>query len=127
METENWEKNYQGVVGHLYTAQEEIDKLQSRNMELETELQDIKDSYNKVMEENCPTDEVHCTCVPALRASRTKLEAEVEALEASRDDWHKIADSRSAEIIRLKSENAELKKQLEETQFKLLVAESIVH
>ena len=35
---------------------------------LETELSDIKESHRIVMDERCPSDEVHCTCVPILRA-----------------------------------------------------------
>lgn len=56
----------------------EIDQLRTRNAELEAELQDIKDSYRHVMEEKCPTDEVHCTCVPALRAEVARLRKALE-------------------------------------------------
>ena len=33
----------------------------------EAELEDIRDAHVKVMSEQCPTDEVHCTCVPILK------------------------------------------------------------
>ncbi len=46
-----------------------------------------------------------------VRALRTKLAArdeEIAALRLSRDDWHKVADDRSAEIARLRVDSAEL-------------------
>ena len=48
-----------------------------RNKELEEELNDIKESYEHTVNEDCE-DEIHCTCVPALRARIKELEAEVK-------------------------------------------------
>jgi hypothetical protein len=50
-----------------------------------------------------------------------KLESRVRELEAERDDWHKLADIRSAEINRLR----ELEAKLENAQFELLVATEV--
>jgi hypothetical protein len=55
---------------------------------LREELQDYKDDaeqsknvFNRILDEKCPSDEVHCTCVPHLREEYKKLEAECDALK----------------------------------------------
>lgn len=35
--------------------------------ELRQELSDLAAAHRRIMEEDCPGDEVHCTCVPMLR------------------------------------------------------------
>jgi len=53
---------------------------------LKSKLEDIEDAHGVVMDERCGADEVHCTCVPALRyevaALKAKLAAVCEAGEA---------------------------------------------
>lgn len=41
--------------------------------QLEAELADIKESHRIVMDEKCPSNGVHCTCVPILRAENKKI------------------------------------------------------
>ena len=52
--------------------------------QLEAELSDIKESHRIVMDEKCPSDEVHCTCVPVLRAENEAL----RELWLERKDWY---------------------------------------
>ena len=50
-----------------YDEQEEIAYLRAQ-------LQEHKDYYAKVINEPCPSDEIHCACVPALRARIADME-----------------------------------------------------
>ena len=63
-----------------------ICELQAEVAALKSKLEDIEDAHGVVMDERCGADEVHCTCVPALRyevaALKAKLEAVCEAGEA---------------------------------------------
>ena len=45
-----------------------------RIAELKEEIDDANETYRMVIEEKCPTDEVHCTCVPHLRRRIKELE-----------------------------------------------------
>lgn len=47
------------------------------------ELYEWREQYKRVMEERCPSDEHHCTCVPALRAEVQALCARVAKLEGA--------------------------------------------
>ncbi len=48
---------------------------------LREELADIENSHRFVMAEDCPTDEVHCGCVPILKAENARLLARIKELE----------------------------------------------
>ena len=39
-----------------------------------TELQSIKETHKNIIDEKCAGDELHCTCVPALRERITNLD-----------------------------------------------------
>jgi len=43
-------------------------------MALSKRVQDMEDYYRDIMATSCRDDEVHCTCVPALRARVQELE-----------------------------------------------------
>lgn len=45
---------------------------------LQAELAEIKQSHEDIINEPCAGDEVHCTCVPALRAEIKSLQADLE-------------------------------------------------
>ncbi len=70
-------------------------KLKKRIEALEFELWDITSSHKNVMDEKVHGDEIHCTCVPALRSGIKQLQAE------------------NAE---LQDENARLKQRIEELE-----------
>jgi hypothetical protein len=56
-----------------------------RAQKAEAEVAEIKESFAFVMSEKCPEDEIHCGCVPILRAENTKLR---DLLERALNGWH---------------------------------------
>ncbi len=50
----------------MQEAEQQISKLKFK-------LKDWQDSHSRVINEKCPTDEKHCTCVPALRRQIDRL------------------------------------------------------
>lgn len=56
-------------------------KLLSESTSELTELRewkaDVEESHKRIMSERCPTDEVHCTCVPVLKAELTELKRQI--------------------------------------------------
>jgi hypothetical protein len=63
-----------------------IDMLEEANQRLEDKHQEEVEAqklYTRIMEEKCPSDEVHCTCVPVLRKQILTLEQRNELLEAA--------------------------------------------
>lgn len=96
-----------------------------RAQKAEARLKDYEEDRRKIINQECAADERHCACVPDLRdeaANQKNRAAELaadlklmkrgwselfeknRALELSQQDWHNVADSRSAEIIRLDTE-----------------------
>lgn len=67
--------------GADWTPQEIYD-LRKKVAELEAELKDRDDWFKARMSEDCPTDEVHCGCVPELKKRVQELEAELKSLKA---------------------------------------------
>lgn len=45
------------------------------NAAMTERIAEYENAYKKIMAEECAPDEVHCTCVPALKIRITKLEA----------------------------------------------------
>jgi len=74
----------------------EISTLQSRIAELEAQAKDWHDNQRTIMQEKCPTDEVHCTCVPTLRKALTEANEDAERFYqwsiAKGEDWNKLAE-----------------------------------
>ena len=58
---------------------------------LKAKLEDIEDAHGVVMDERCGADEVHCTCVPALRYEVAALKAKLEAVD--------LGDVRDARMV----------------------------
>lgn len=71
--------------------------------------------------ENVPPDELHCTCVPALRGEIWRLKAELEEMESFKARYFsKVEGTRYSQIIeleqsnkRLQQENATLRERLD--------------
>ncbi len=61
------DENDEPVRHYELVPSEELERLRA-------ELADIHDQHRRVMSEKCPTDEVHCTCVPVLRREVERLE-----------------------------------------------------
>jgi len=60
-------------LAHLY---HDLELARAEIEQMTEELQFIKESHQHVMAEECPTDEVHCACVPVLRAEIERLRGE---------------------------------------------------
>ena len=58
----------------------ELTAMQAENERLKDELSAIAEVHKQVMEERCPSDEKHCTCVPVLRR-------EIEQLKTDKLIW----------------------------------------
>lgn len=55
-----------------------IAKLEADNEMLRSRLDDYRQDYVKVVNEQCPHDEIHCGCVPILRRENRLLAEELE-------------------------------------------------
>jgi hypothetical protein len=69
-----WHNNHDNIIWLRETALELYAELEKA----ETELADIRDAHIRVMSEQCPTDEIHCTCVPTLRRELAELQERIE-------------------------------------------------
>jgi len=78
-----------------------LEKREKELAELREWKADVEDSHKRVMSEQCPTDEQHCTCVPILRAEL----AEVKEALAS---WQNEAIQSRATIKLLTESTKEL-------------------
>lgn len=61
----------------------DLRKTSAQLAQKDEELSEIKEYHKRIMSEECPKDEWHCTCVPALRegiAQKDKVIEEVSAL-----------------------------------------------
>ena len=95
------------------------DRLQSRIAELETvcedlnsRLEDYRQDYAKVVNDKCPTDEIHCGCVPILRRENRLLSKELadakEELRIRRNEEDTYREM-TAGVTQLKQERDEWK------------------
>ena len=64
----------------------EVERLKAECDKLQEQLDDIATAHRQVMEERCPTDEIHCTCVPILKAEIAAKDAEIAALVKALDE-----------------------------------------
>jgi len=71
--------------------------LQSRIAELEAQLADWQDNQRTIMQEKCPTDEVHCTCVPTLRKALEEANEDAERLSFKLQEYADADDGASLE------------------------------
>ena len=99
------------------------DRLQSRIAELETvcedlnsRLEDYRQDYAKVVNDKCPTDEIHCGCVPILRRENRLLSKELadakEELRIRRNEEDTYREM-TAGVTQLKQERDEWKQDAE--------------
>ena len=99
--------NFDYGTGNDFYTEQEIEKARGELEALRAELADIKGYYERVMSEPCPTDEQHCTCVPALRAENAALAEALDAIvkdteylckhaKFSPDEFKSVRDARAA-------------------------------
>lgn len=72
-----------------------IEKAERAFAETRAELSEVHETHARIMGEKCPTDEVHCTCVPALRKELSEATARAERAELTA----RRADIRSGERL----------------------------
>jgi len=61
-------------------------QVRAENERLTKALDDYHATFERVMNEQCPTDEKHCGCVPILRAEIERLRGALEGY-AKEDNW----------------------------------------
>jgi hypothetical protein len=66
--------------GEIEEAADELASLRDELQDYKDDAEQSKSVFKRILDEKCPSDEVHCTCVPHLREEYKKLEAE-------RDDY----------------------------------------
>lgn len=64
----------------------ETQRARSERDAARAKLDDWQESYAKVVEDRCPTDEVHCACVPILRAEADGQRERADRAERERDE-----------------------------------------
>ena len=65
---------------------------------LKAELEDIAESHRMVMNEQCPGDEIHCTCVPILKR---EIAALTKALEEALNVRIKLEGGSSQVVLNM--------------------------
>ena len=61
-----------------YELTQKLAHAQVENEELKEESDEFDKLYKRVIDEKCPSDELHCTCVPILRMEIDRLNKIVE-------------------------------------------------
>lgn len=60
-----------------------IRKVEAERVALQAQLDELQEQHRRIIAEECPTDEKHCGCVPALRGEIGQLQGENERLKAA--------------------------------------------
>ena len=66
---------------YLFNTRKDVRQLHSELARLHAELKDIKDNHISIIEEKTHGDEIHCTCVPALRTEIARLREGLKDIE----------------------------------------------
>jgi len=84
--------DYHALEFGIMSMRNDYETLRAERDALLQEREEAVEIHSRIMSEECPSDEYHCTCVPALRqelaemkTERDALKAEIENLEA----WQK--------------------------------------
>ena len=73
-----------------YELTQKLAHAQVENEELKEESDNFDKICKMVIEEKCPSDELHCTCVPILRMEIDRLKEKVKELENTLKDKDKL-------------------------------------
>ena len=97
MMSESWECSTCGTSFECRPGEKAAVSIADRRIaELEAELADIHETHREIMAEECAPDEMHCTCVPVLRAEVERLKADCigwkTALARDHDAWQQCRD-----------------------------------
>ena len=83
------ERIHQHITGMYLTYSGEMaDTIRTALAEEIEEAHERRERFRRIMAEECPSDEKHCTCVPLLRAGAKRLEAQ---LAVAREALEKVA------------------------------------
>ncbi len=75
-----WEQAYSSEHRKRVAAESQVAALTASLASVKEELADIMETYANTVSQPCAKDEVHCSCVPALRASLAELRKRYEVL-----------------------------------------------
>jgi len=88
------------IIGELHVK---IEQLQALNETLVESLRDRDAAFSKVMNEQCPSDEHHCACVPELRRAIEVWRAEDQRQQAEIRRLRSVVSEAQVEIMQLKA------------------------
>jgi len=91
----------------------ERDELKDERDELLVERAEAVEIHSRIMSEQCPTDEQHCTCVPALMAEVERLNKAVDVLGKYPGGWDEVFMASYETAQKLRAENERLRAALE--------------
>ena len=75
-----------------------LQQVQAERSELARQNMELQEKYQRIVAEECPSDEKHCGCVPALREEIGRLKSAVEEANVQREEAVRVAADRQAEI-----------------------------
>lgn len=77
-----------------------IAALRSELADLRQWKSDVEESHRQVMDERCPSDEQHCTCVPILRREIAELNDSITGCTNMIQELHDDIDIRDKQLAR---------------------------
>ena len=89
-------------------------RYQDRLGERTYELQSLKETYKNIIDEKCAGDEVHCTCVPALRSRIAELGITLDRTLIRENYYKKEYLSIEQELCQLKDKLTVVIKEIQE-------------
>ena len=75
----------------------DLTEAKSENAKSLARVGELEDYYARVINEPCPMDQKHCTCVPALRMRIDELEGAIRK-HKDIDEWESVYGNRDEEL-----------------------------
>lgn len=105
-ERDEWKRLYEGDVkcaeGGVLDPEDCDQVLRVECDRLRAEVADWRETQRSVIEEKCPTDEVHCTCVPMLRKELAELRHANQLVGGERDELARCYEEKRVELDELR-------------------------
>jgi len=89
-EETHWDCKIAKLEAKCNNLEQENAKLKEANEDVQSRLDDYRQDYAKVVNDKCPSDEIHCGCVPILRRENRLL---AEELENAKDELKNRRDA----------------------------------
>lgn len=86
----HWDCKIAQLEARCNNLEQENAKLKEANEDVQSRLDDYRQDYAKVVNDKCPSDEIHCGCVPILRRENRLL---AEELENAKDELKNRRDA----------------------------------